>query len=188
MFRETPGRGFALTPLAALLRRDHPHSLRHVALLRGMPETYAAWGALLDTVRTGRPGFDQVFGRARFDHFQTHPEADAVFQAAMDDKTRAFADGVGGGHGRLLGAILQAWPGLHGVLFDQPAVVAGAGPVLDALGVCERVECVGGDILAAVPPAGAYLLCNILHDWDDARLLIVEMRLPDAPNAPAPAA
>ena len=35
---------------------------------------------------------------------------------------------VGGGHGALLAGILAGYPGARGVLFDQPAGVAGAEP------------------------------------------------------------
>ena len=77
---------------------------------------------------------------------------------------------VGGGQGVLLAAVLRAHPHLRGVLFDQPAVVAGAAPVLRAAGVADRCEVVGGDFFAAVPAGGdVYLLSRILHDWDDAR-------------------
>lgn len=182
IFSEEPGRRFALTPLAELLRRDHPDSVRNQALHRGMPETYAAWGALCSSVETGRPGFEQVFASARFDYFEAHPEAAEIFNGAMDDKTRRAAPAiaasyefgamrrlvdVGGGHGRLLGTILRAHPHLEGTLFDLPSVVAGARGVLDALEVTARVDLVGGDFFAEVPRADGYLLFNILHDWSD---------------------
>jgi O-methyltransferase domain len=67
---------------------------------------------------------------------------------------------VGGGHGALLAGILAHHPGVRGVLFDQPAVVAGA----DADGF----QIVGGSFFESVPEGGdAYLLKSILHDWED---------------------
>ena len=55
------------------------------------------------------------------------------------------------------------------MLFDQPHVVAGAGPVLAAAGVADRCEVVGGSFFEAVPAGGdAYVLKSILHDWEDA--------------------
>lgn len=75
---------------------------------------------------------------------------------------------VGGGQGALLAAILAKHASVRGVVFDQPQVVAGAGPVLRAAGVAERCQAVGGDFFEAVPDGGdAYVLKSILHDWED---------------------
>ena len=72
----------------------------------------------------------------------------------------------------MLASILQAYSTLHGVLFDLPHVVAGAPPLLEAAGVADRCEVVGGDAFMALP-AGyeTYLLSRVIHDWDDARAL-----------------
>ncbi len=88
------------------------------------------------------------------------------------------------------------------MLFDQPHVVAGAPPVLQAAGVADRCEVVGGSIFTAVPVGGdAYVLKAILHDWNDERcaeilrvcrgamaagaaLLVVEQELGPANAAP----
>jgi O-methyltransferase domain len=74
---------------------------------------------------------------------------------------------VAGGQGALLAAILAAHRSMRGILFDRPEVVAQAGPVLEAVGVTDRCEVVGGSFFEAVPEGGdAYLLKYILHDWD----------------------
>jgi hypothetical protein len=79
---------------------------------------------------------------------------------------------VGGGHGLLLATILRAHPAMRGVLFDRPEVVAGA--ALEEAGVADRCEVVGGDFFADVPPGGdAYLLRQIVHDWDDAEAAVI---------------
>ena len=81
---------------------------------------------------------------------------------------------VGGGRGAFLTAILEAHPGMRGVLFDQPHVVEGA-----ILG--ERGEVVGGSFFDAVPAgADAYVLKAVLHDWEDDDAL----RDPGAAAAP----
>ena len=81
---------------------------------------------------------------------------------------------VGGGQGRLLAGLLEATPGLSGVLFDRPEVVAGAEAVLRAAGVADRCAVVGGDFFASVPPGGdAYVLAQIVHDWPDAEALAI---------------
>jgi hypothetical protein len=75
---------------------------------------------------------------------------------------------VGGGSGGLLAAVLDRYPGVRGVVFDQPGVVAGAGELLAARGLADRCAVVGGDFFAGVPAGGdAYLLKAVLHDWED---------------------
>jgi hypothetical protein len=108
---------------------------------------------------------------------------------------------VGGGQGVLLAAILQANPGMRGILFDLPHVLESAKRVMEAAGVGDRCEIVPGDFFASVPVGGdAYILKWVLLDWEaeDAltilrnchramqahgKLLGVEMLIPPG-NAP----
>ena len=79
---------------------------------------------------------------------------------------RVVAD-VGGGQGSTLAAILQVHPALRGILLDLPEVVASTAP-LEAAGVAQRCEVVGGDMLTAVPTgADVYLVKRVLMDWSD---------------------
>jgi SAM-dependent methyltransferase len=107
---------------------------------------------------------------------------------------------IGGGTGAFLGHLLRRNPGLVGTLHDQEHVVAGARAVMAGLGVADRCEIVAGDFFDAVPTgADAYLLKNVLHDWDDeratdilrvcrramapgARLLVMELLLSPRPG------
>lgn len=207
---ESPGR-FTLTPLATLLRSDTPDSMRALAIMYA-EEQSRAWDDVLHSVQTGQPAFEHAFGARYFDYFATHPEASRVFNEAMVGWTTQVVDAVvaaydfspfatvmdvGGGHGALLAAILKSAPAAQGILFDQPHVVEGAEPFLAAAGVVNRCERVGGDFFAEIPAgADAYVLAQILHDWDDERsvailrqvrrampahgkLLVVELVLPE---------
>src|SRR5690349_150257 len=58
VFSETSPRTFSLTPLASLLRRDTPGSLRALALIFNEVQ-YRSWGEMLQTIRTGAPAFEQ---------------------------------------------------------------------------------------------------------------------------------
>lgn len=185
LFDEVAPRRFALTALGAGLRRDVPGSLHANVVNTLDDQRWLAWGQLLAGVRTGEVPFERVHGMGMFDYFESHPESAARFNRAMTGESARAGDAiaraydfagigrlvdVGGGHGQLLATILRAYPALRGGLFDLPAVVADAGPVLAAAGVADRCEVVGGDFFAAVAPGGdAYLLRSILHDWDDAR-------------------
>jgi hypothetical protein len=94
-------------------------------------------------------------------------------RTSTDGGSRRGASGVsvsavGGGDGTLLASILSANSRIRGTLFDQPRAVTRAIASLDALGVSDRCEVLSGDFFARIPGgADAYLLKNILHDWDD---------------------
>jgi hypothetical protein len=137
----------------------------------------------------------------------------------MSDRTAAFAPGVaagydfsavrtvadiGGGQGTLLTAILRAHGHLRDLLLDRPPAVADAAATFAAAGVADRCQIVPGDFFNGVPGgADAYILANVLHDWDDAhavrilgtcrqamaeggRVLIVERLIPDDPADAVP--
>ena len=185
VFTEVEPRAFGLTSMAECLRSDVPGSQRAFARLIGSDEWWRAWGELGHSVRTGQTAFEHVHGSPAFTYMGEHPGLGQLFQGAMTgfvSQTCAaviaaynFAPyttvvDVGGGHGMLMGRILQASPQTKGVVFDLPQVAASANAILDELGVADRCECVGGDFFVSVPPgADAYLLTSIIHDWDDER-------------------
>lgn len=187
VFEEDNDRRFALTPLAALLQQDHPKSLRAVALFRG-DEPYRAWSELFGSVMSGKTAFEQVFGASHFQYLAQHPAQNEIFNqtmsassrqaalaivAAYDFSTAGTVVDIAGGQGVLIAAILRANPKLHGVLFDQPHVVAGAQPILEAAGVADRCELASGDFFVSVPSGDLYTLRRILHDWDDEHAIAI---------------
>jgi hypothetical protein len=213
--REEEGRSFALTELGVCLRADAPDSLAGWAAFVGAPYHWQAWSGLEHSVRTGENAFRHVHGTDPWTFRAQHPELSAGFDRAMTDLSRRVAAAVmvaydfgrfgtvvdvGGGNGAFLATILAKHPTVRGVLFDQPHVVSGAPPILEAAGVADRYEAVGGSFFDAVPEGGdAYLLKSILHDWEDedcvrilrtcrramaegAALLVVEREL-GPPNA-----
>ncbi len=176
-------RTFTLTPLGSYLQTGVAGSLRHTVLAYGETAMWQVWGALLHSVETGEPSYEDVFGLLNWEYRARHPEAGTLFDQFMTEWTAMIAPSVattydfsaidtlvdvGGGHGQLLASLLQTHPTLHGVLFDLPHVVKGAPPLLAGTGVSERCEIVGGDVFIAVP-AGyeTYLLSRVIHDWDD---------------------
>jgi hypothetical protein len=189
MFAPAPDGRFKNTPLTEMLCSDHPQRLRVGALLLPAPFLWRPLGDLYESVRTGEPAFARVFGQRFFEFLAAHPAEAAVFNAAMTQgiawtshallaaydfsRFERLVD-VGGGEGALLRDILAATPGLRGVLFDLPAVVARAGGILTGE-IAARCEIVGGDFFDCVPEgAGAYLMKGVIHDWPDhdaARIL-----------------
>ena len=185
VFAEDEQGRFALTPLAATLRTDVPGSLRAFAIAELGEDHYPAWGEVLHSVKTGEIAFDHLFGMDVWQYRAQHPEDGKIFDEAMasfssvvnatvvasyDFSSIGKIVDVGGGDGSLIASILQANPGMKGVLFDLPHVIVGARRRIEAEGLAERCDVVAGDAFASVPSGGdAYLLKWIIHDWDDAR-------------------
>jgi len=183
---DTTGR-FRQTALSDTLRSDHPQSIRPFAMMLGAHFVWEPSGALEETVRTGQPSFERVYGAPFFDYLAGHSEDAAVFNAAMSSspgylaaivgaydfsKFERIVD-VGGGHGLLLAAILSANPRLRGVLHDLPSVVVGAS-ALRQEPISQRCEIIGGDFFKGVPGgADAYMLKGIIHDWNDEAALTI---------------
>ena len=106
---------------------------------------------------------------------------------------------VGGGSGVLLTCLLRAYPDIRGVLFELPAVIERTVIPQD---VADRIECVTGNALSAVPAGGdAYVFSTVLRCFDDrqcvallkacrqsmhdtSRLLALEMVIPPGPAEP----
>jgi len=189
MFARTPDGRFINTPLTEVLRAGHPQSQRDSALFLPAAFLWRPIGELEQSVRSGEPAFERVFGQGFFDYLGTHPDDAAVFNTVMTQgvawttpallaaydfsRFERLVD-VGGGEGALVRDILSATPGLRGVLFDRPQVVARAPEILTGE-IAARCEIVGGDFFESVPEgADAYLLKGVIHDWPDedaARIL-----------------
>jgi O-methyltransferase domain/Dimerisation domain len=183
VFHEDDQRRFALTPLGELLRSDVPGSLHGWAAFVGRPYIRAAWSELEHSVRTGENAFRHVHGTDVWSYRAEHPPESDIFDRAMESLTgtanRALLDAydfgafetlvdVGGGNGALLAALLDEYPTMRGILFDQRHVVANAGATLAAAGVADRCTVVPGSFFEEVPAGGdAYVLKSILHDWED---------------------
>lgn len=188
IFTEPSSGMFALTPLASLLRTGTPDSMRALAIMYA-EEQYRAWGDVLHSVRTGETAFEHQFGTSYFGYLAQHPESDRVFNEAMTGWTMQLVGAVvdtydfsqfqtvvdvGGSYGTLLAAILQSNPTMRGILFDQPHVAAAAQGQLEIAGVAERCTTAGGDFFTELPSGGdAYILAQILHDWDDERSVAI---------------
>lgn len=182
VFQEEADGRFALTPLGGTLRSEGVDSVRDWALFIGDSAMWENWGRLRDSVMTGEPAFVRAHGMALWDYMATHPEVGTPFDRWMSRQSdqhnaaiiasydfspfRTVAD-LGGGQGSTLAAILRANPSLRGVLIDLPHVVASPDP-LEAAGVSDRCEVIGGNILQGVAHgADAYLVKRVLMVFDD---------------------
>lgn len=145
IFVETAPGVFGLTPIAQLLRADHPMSVKASYTL--LDADVQAWAKFDHSVRTGQNAFEHVHGCQYWEYVEEHPEFRARFDASMRGFTAmelrailplydwgqygTIAD-LGGGTGGFIAGLLGEHPGMRGVLQDLPSVVARSGPVLEA--------------------------------------------------------
>lgn len=176
---------FALTPLSETLVTDAPGSVRWFAVSELGEEHYPAWGNLMHSVKTGEIAFDNLYGMDVWKFFEQNPENGALFNDSMSGITAATNEAittlydfssfnklvdVGGGHGGLLTGVLKKNAQLKGVVFDAPEVISGTRSKIEAAGLADRCETIGGNFFESVPAGGdAYILKWIIHDWDDEK-------------------
>ncbi|XP_078165981.1 trans-resveratrol di-O-methyltransferase-like [Carex rostrata] len=116
-------------------------------------------------------------GKDIWDLFRENHELGNLFNEAMASRCKQqmgvfvksyphmFADlnslvDVGGGTGTAVKIIANAFPMLRCTVLDLPHVVAKASKD-------DSFNVVAGDMLKKLPPADAFLLKNVLHDWCD---------------------
>jgi hypothetical protein len=207
---EPRSNAFVHTAASRLLRKDHPQSMRAWVLFCGSEIMWKSGEALGYSIRTGRPAADLVPPGGTWAYLAQHAETSRIFDDAMTGKAhsqvagilasydfspfRSIAD-IGGGRGHLLKAVLGAVPDALGVLFDLPNVVeqlTGAGS--------SRLKLQAGDFFKdPLPECDAYLVMQVIHDWNDedairilsairraapahAKLLLIEGIVPTDPG------
>jgi hypothetical protein len=177
---------FALSRLAESLQTDVRGSLRAIVITIGEIH-YRACGSLLHSVQTGSPAFNTLFGTSLFNYLQQNVDAADAFNQGMANVPSMLAYAVlmaydfagissivdiGGGQDNLLEKILQFTPAITGTVFDTASTIEKAMQVLGNDAWSKRCSYVIGDFFTSVPQgADAYLLCGVIHDWDDRRAI-----------------
>ena len=179
---------FALSRLAESLQTEVYGSLKAMVITLGEIH-YQACGNLLHSVQTGSPAFNKVFGASLFDYLQQNVDAANSFNQGMANVSSMLAHAVlmaydfagissivdiGGGQGKLLEKILQFSPNTRGTVFDTASTIEKAKQQLDNSAWNGRCSYVAGDFFNSVPQgADAYILCGVIHDWDDSRAITI---------------
>jgi O-methyltransferase domain/Dimerisation domain len=180
IFTQLGGNRFTLSPLAESLQTEVHRSLKAMVITLGEIH-YQACGNLLHSVQTGSPAFNNVFGASLFDYLKQNNDAAESFNHGMSNLSSMLGYAllmaydftgiysivdIGGGQGKLLERILQFNPGMMGTVFDTASTIQSA----EQLSRNGRCSYVAGDFFTSVPQgADAYLLCGVIHDWDNDR-------------------
>ncbi|MCP3805011.1 acetylserotonin O-methyltransferase [Allokutzneria sp. A3M-2-11 16] len=192
-FRRAGEDAYEHTELSAPLREEAGATLAGFLTADWM---WGAWGGLTTAVRTGSSPFQQLYGKAFFEHLADDPAANKVFNDAMTllpgSMNHVYVDAidlsdaktvvdVGGGQGTLVRDLLEHNPGLRGILFDFEPAIAEAAPELRRSPLAERCELVPGSALDSVPAgADTYVLRTVLHMLDDEACVKVLRNIRDA--------
>jgi hypothetical protein len=199
-FSEDAQHRFTLAPLGKYLRSDVPGSKRSLAIMTG-EEHYRACAEMLYSTQTGKAAYDKVFGMPVFDYLSKHPDKSQIFDEAMVgvhgretgamleaydfSAIRVLAD-VGGGNGSVLRAVLERYPKMKGILYDLPGVVERAKAGIQAAGLENRCQTIGGSFFDSVPTgADGYMMRHIIHDWDDEKSIRILKNIHRAMSADA---
>lgn len=218
VFEETAASNFRNTDLSHFLRTGVPGSIRALMIFRGSEFFFAPFGEILYSIGTGLPAREKLYGMNPFDYLKNNPDTARIFDDAMTNMSELIGPAVanaydfgawgslldvGGGNGILLAEILKAHADLRGVLADLPHVLERAQQRGYLAGeLSGRVELRPCDFFFEIPcGCRAYLMKNVIHDWDNERarkilmncrravpsngaLLLLEWGLPEG-NIPA---
>ena len=179
-----------LTDIGVLLLPEHPESRRDAldpagirtyleSSYAGLPDAMLGHGVAHDLVH-GAPFWTALDRRpdlaARFDRHLDGWSAAWVEQVAADavfEGAERIVD-VGGGLGALALALARRHAGVDVVLAERSATAERAVQALASAEVGERVRVEPHDMFVSVPSgADRYVLAQVLHDWDDPRVVDV---------------
>ncbi|KAJ8754153.1 hypothetical protein K2173_002052 [Erythroxylum novogranatense] len=171
-------RKYNLTDVGKTLVTDaHGLSYASLVLQRHQDALLRAWSLMHEAVTdpTTVP-FVKANGDPVYVYYGKHPEMNGLMQKAMGSVSvpfmKAFLNSyhgfegvetlvdVGGSAGHCLRMITHKYPGIQGVNFDLPEVVAKAPKI-------PGVSHVGGDMLKSIPTADAVFMKWVLCIWKD---------------------
>jgi hypothetical protein len=179
----TSGR-YRPTDLGAQMGDDAPQGFKRLLDINcagGRGEL--AFVELLETITTGNSAYVRRYGRDFWEDLDENPKLRSSFDAQMNWRFQVQAAqiaerydwnrfptiiDVGGGDGAVLRPILHAHPNVRGQVLDLPPTAAAATARFAAEGLADRATAIPGSFFDPIPTgADAYILSDIIHDWDD---------------------
>lgn len=171
-------RQVALTEPGCFFLKDTPGNMAGSMEFLTAPPWRDSWQNFSLSLQTGRPAFDQIFGKSFFSYLDENQEYGKPFNDMMTTRTTMMAPlitqaydfsnfqticDVGGGQGILLKTILEKNPRARGILYDLESAMLS--DLLDDMD--DRVTKVSGSFFEFVPSAECLILKHIIHDWSD---------------------
>jgi predicted O-methyltransferase YrrM len=185
IFQEDEQGRFANTALSEPLRSDVPNSIRDHVIYISHDGNVRAWMHFMETLQTGKSSFQEVNGLPLWEYLPKHPDLEEHFDRSMTQISRMQCEeavsncdlsdcssvlDIGGGQGMLLAKILQAYPQLHGAIFERDSVAERAKQHLAEQGIAERSKIISGSFLETVPSGyDTYVMKQVLHNWNDEK-------------------
>jgi hypothetical protein len=168
---------------------DGSGSLRYMILQHLGELNWNSLGHLSYSVAKGEDAFAHLHGKKIYDYLSEDRAESDLFDKSMTNLTelaiepvlsafdfsefKTVAD-IGGGEGLLLASILYKHKNLSGILFDLPDGLRRSPEILELYGVTGRVKTLSGSFFEKnLPAADAYLLKNIIHNWNDADCITI---------------
>ena len=164
------------------LRSKHLFSLRNYCIFAG-EEYYQAWLGLEETIKTGKSGFEQVFGCDLYSYLERYKDTAATYDIAMEDLSRRVAHqlaedwgsqfkkgghvvDIGGGQGIISKQLVTTYPELVATVIDRNEVCVRASKRLKP-SFASRIRFIAGDFFKKINiKADFFILKNVLHNWD----------------------
>ena len=195
VFREDKQGYYHLARLGKTMLSDDPESTLWWTLSLG-DELWESNSRILDSIRTGRTGFELAHATTLWKWYPQHPVQHDIFIRGMNGFSRAHCRAilggfdfsryrkvvdVGGGGGLLMSEILRQAPETRGVVFDQPRTIEETRPRIEALELGHRCDLIGGNFFEGLPAgADAYVFKHVLRDWDDESVVKLLQNCRDA--------
>ncbi|MCA1194653.1 MULTISPECIES: methyltransferase [unclassified Saccharopolyspora] len=200
LFTEPEPEVFGPNEASRALQADAPGGSREWLDLDGaVGRADLAFVELVEQVRGHHAAYPAAFGRSFREDLAHDPQLSDSFDDLMETKSDELAPAiaaavpwerfgrvtdVGGGKGVLLAELLERHPDLLGTLVDLAGPAGTAEGYLESRGVRDRAEVVVGDFFDPLPPgADAYVLCDVLGDWEDADAVRLLGRCAEAAGA-----
>ena len=188
-FREDPIGTWDNTRLSSVLIPTHPQNMYYI--IRHMKEDQEeSWSMLYDAIKNDVNAFEETHNNISFwDYHTQNPIQEQQFSLAMSNLDsiswyaivydynwglfKRIVD-VGGATGSTLAKIMNAYPNLHGLLFDQPAVISRANLIWKEkhTNLAGKYELTSGSFLdvTTLPQlrdGDVILIRAVLHNWSD---------------------
>ena len=197
LLEEDLDRNFTITEQGELLGKDHPRTLRGIALLEEGIEHYSIWKHLPAMIIDGKQNaFPREYGKKLFEYTESSQSYREVFNQAMSSYSRIQTGwilealegfdfskiqhicDVGGGQGHLLCSILVKNPQVKGTVLELENVIDNKDLLwATKMGVQDRCNYLAGNMFNDVPQADAYIMKMILHDWSDDECITILSKL-----------